>query len=65
MGRRNKKHEAPMRGDGLCPHGRDDWRDRRFWKRVEVAILWRVMLLLPLAFVVGWVRMLSVFCVED
>ncbi len=45
IGRRNRKHDAPMRGDGLCPHERDDWRESRFWKSVEVAILCSVTLL--------------------
>ena len=45
MGSMNNRHDAPIIGEGLCPHDNDDWRERRFWNVVDVNILCNVMVL--------------------
>ena len=50
MGRRKRKHDAPMRGDGLWPHVSDDWRERRFFgEAMEEKVRRRVVVVAVMA----------------
>jgi hypothetical protein len=50
MGRRKRKHDAPIKGDGLCPHESDDCRDSlRFGQDMELIVRRRVECVFALA----------------